>query len=32
MKKFLRLGAFLAIVAAVGKFIIGRRGGEEEEG
>jgi hypothetical protein len=31
VKKALRIGALLAAVAAFGKFIMGRRNGEEED-
>ena len=31
MKKMLRIGALLAVLAGIGKMILGRRGGGDEE-
>jgi hypothetical protein len=31
MKKMLRIGALLAVLAGIGKMLMGRRGGDEEE-
>ena len=31
MRRMLRIGALLAVLAAAGKFVMGRRGADEEE-